>query len=56
MSDNRKTKAQLSEELAELRRRVAELKAGETERERVEEALRESENVFAAFLRQRLRP
>ena len=38
MSDSRKTKAQLSEELAELRRRVAELEAAETEPERAAEA------------------
>ena len=37
MKDQHKTKAQLIGELAELRQRIAELEATETERKRVEE-------------------
>jgi PAS domain S-box-containing protein len=43
MKDKDKTKKQLINELAELRQRIAELEASETERKRVQEALRESE-------------
>jgi len=43
MNDNRKTKEQLIQELEDLRRRIAELDKSETERKRVEEVLRESE-------------
>jgi PAS domain S-box-containing protein len=43
MKDKDKTKDQLINELAELRQRIAELEASETERKRVQEALRESE-------------
>jgi PAS domain S-box-containing protein len=46
MKDRDKSKEQLIGELAELRQRVAELEAAETERKRVEEALRESERRF----------
>jgi two-component system cell cycle sensor histidine kinase/response regulator CckA len=46
MNDQDKTKAQLVGELAELRRRTAELEASETRRKRVEEALRESEERY----------
>jgi PAS domain S-box-containing protein len=41
MKDERKTKGQLVNELVELRQRIAELEASETEHRRVEEALRE---------------
>ena len=40
MKDNRRTKAQLLSELAELRQRVAELEALEAEHKRIEDALR----------------
>ena len=43
MNDNGKTKEQLIQELEDLRRRIAELEKSETERKRVEEVLRESE-------------
>jgi PAS domain S-box-containing protein len=43
MRDEDKTKEQVINELAELRRRVAELEAAQTEHKRTEEALRESE-------------
>jgi PAS domain S-box-containing protein len=43
MKDEGKTKEQLVNELVELRQRVAELEAGDAERVRVEEKLRESE-------------
>ncbi len=46
MKDGVKTKEQLITELAEMRRRIAELKAAETERVRAEEALRASEARF----------
>jgi rsbT co-antagonist protein RsbR len=47
--DARKTKEQLASELAEARRRVAELEALEAELKRAEEALRESEERYRAF-------
>ena len=40
MKDERKTKAQLVDELVEMRQRVAELEAADTERKRAEEELR----------------
>jgi len=43
MKDERKTKTQLVEELSQLRQRVAELQGLEAERDRIEEALKESE-------------
>ncbi|MEA3459351.1 MAG: GAF domain-containing protein, partial [Chloroflexota bacterium] len=46
MKEQDKTKEQLIDELAEMRQRVAELEASETERRRAEEALRESEERF----------
>jgi PAS domain S-box-containing protein len=46
MRDKDKTKGQLIEELAELRQRVTELEASETERQRAEEALRASEKRY----------
>jgi len=42
MDDNGKTKDQLIQEGEDLRRKIAELGKSETERKRVEEALRES--------------
>jgi phage regulator Rha-like protein len=42
MKDERKTKEQLINELVEMRQRIAELEASETERKRTEEALRRS--------------
>jgi len=50
MKDQRKTKAQLTEELGELRQRVSELEASETEHERAEEALKESEERFRSIV------
>ncbi|MCZ6678830.1 MAG: PAS domain S-box protein [Candidatus Poribacteria bacterium] len=44
MNDKQKTKAQLIDELAELRQRVAELEALDAERKQVEEVHRESEH------------
>jgi two-component system NtrC family sensor kinase len=52
MKDQRKTKAQLIEELAELRQRVAELEAPETEHERAQEALQESEERYRTLFEQ----
>jgi PAS domain S-box-containing protein len=50
VKDREKTKEQLINELAQLRQRMAELEASETERKQVEEALRESEaELFAVF-------
>ncbi len=46
MKDEHRTKEQLVNELVELRQRVAELEATDTEREREEEALRESEERY----------
>ncbi len=46
MRDNRRTKKELLEEVARLRRRVVELEAGEAEHARLVEALRESEDRF----------
>jgi PAS domain S-box-containing protein len=46
MRDEDKTKEQLTTELVELRQRIAELEASETERKRAEEALRESEATY----------
>ncbi len=52
MQDERKTKAQLINELAELRQRVAELEAAEAERVQAEEALRRSELRFRSLIEQ----
>lgn len=49
MNDLRKTKKQLVEELAEARRRIAELEASEAVYKRTEEALRESEERHRAL-------
>jgi PAS domain S-box-containing protein len=49
MKDQDKTKEQLTSELADLRQRVAELEAADTERKRAEEALRESEEDLRAI-------
>jgi len=49
VKDKNKPKEQLISELAELRQRIAELEASETERKRVEEALRESESTYRAI-------
>jgi PAS domain S-box-containing protein len=51
MKDEHKTRAQLIDELAELRRRVAELEAAEIEHWRAEKALRESEEMYRALVR-----
>jgi len=53
MRDEEKAKKQLVAEIAELRQRVAELEAWETERTRMEEALGKSEELFsnAFFMR-----
>ena len=50
MRDSKKTKAQLADELTELRQRVAELEAAETEREQVEKALHASEREFRGLV------
>jgi len=52
MKDQRKTKAQLIEELVELRQRAAELEASETEHERAQEAWRESEERYRTLFEQ----
>ncbi|MCJ7639602.1 MAG: PAS domain S-box protein, partial [Euryarchaeota archaeon] len=49
MKDNDKTQEQLIKELAQLRRRIAELEQSKIERNRAEEALRESEETFRAL-------
>ena len=46
MKDQDRTKEQLTDELVELRQRVAELEAADTERKRTEEALREAKELF----------
>ncbi|MCK4452544.1 MAG: PAS domain S-box protein, partial [Anaerolineae bacterium] len=46
MKDGVKTKEQLITELAEMRQRIAELEAAETERVQAEDALRESEHRY----------
>jgi PAS domain S-box-containing protein len=51
MTDQDKTKEQLISELGELRQRVAELEAVETERRRAEEALWESEERFRSIIK-----
>ena len=50
MKDQDKTKEQFINELSEMRQRVAELQAANTERQRAEEALRESEELLRATL------
>jgi diguanylate cyclase (GGDEF)-like protein/PAS domain S-box-containing protein len=50
MKDEDKTKEQLINELAEMRRQVADLEAVNTERQRAEEALRESEGRFRELI------
>ncbi len=52
MKDQRRTKAQLIEALAELRRRVAELEASETEHERAQEAWRETGQRYRSLFEQ----
>ena len=49
MKEKYKTKEQLINELAEMRRRIAELEKSETEHKQVEEVLRESENKFRSL-------
>jgi len=49
MKEKYKTKEQLINELAEMRRRIAELEKSETEHKQAEEALRESENKFRSL-------
>lgn len=49
MKDKYKTKEQLINELAEMRRRIAELEKSETEHKQAEEVLRESENKFRSL-------
>ncbi len=50
MGDNRKPKEHLIPELEDLRRRIAELEKSETERQRMEGALRESEERYRALV------
>ncbi len=49
MRDQNKTKKQLIDELAELRQRVTELETSESRHERIEEALRQSEEELRAI-------
>ncbi len=49
MRDQDKTKEQLIDELVELRQRIAELETSESQRERAEEALRQSEEELRAI-------
>jgi PAS domain S-box-containing protein len=49
MKDQKKTKEQLVQELAELRQRIAELEVLEVEHKRAEEALRESEERYRSL-------
>jgi diguanylate cyclase (GGDEF)-like protein/PAS domain S-box-containing protein len=49
MKDSSKTKQALTEELASLRRRIGELEQSEVERKKIEEALRESEELFRSL-------
>ena len=49
MKEKYKTKEQLINELAEMRRRIAELEKSETEHKQAEEALRQSENKFRSL-------
>ncbi|MBK5191510.1 MAG: PAS domain S-box protein, partial [Methanosarcinales archaeon] len=46
MKDKNKTRQQLTNELAEMRQRIAELEVADTERKLAEEALRESEDKY----------
>jgi prefoldin subunit 5 len=46
MKDEDKTKGQLTNELVELRHRIAQVEASESECKRTEKALRESEERF----------
>ena len=50
MKDKNKTKAQLIDELTELRLRIAELEAIETERQQTQEALRASEELYRTLV------
>jgi PAS domain S-box-containing protein len=52
MKDAEKTKAQLIKELAELRQKVTQLEAAETERKRVEEVLWKSEALLNSLIEQ----
>jgi hypothetical protein len=49
VKDQDKTREQLINELIELRQRVAELEAADTERRRAEEALREREELYRSL-------
>jgi len=50
MEDKRKTKEQLLDELTAMRQRVAEFEKSDIHHKRVEEALRESEEMFRLFM------
>src|SRR3989304_2022221 len=50
VNDERKTKAQLITELADLRRRVSQLETAEAERQRAEEALAQERDLLRALL------
>jgi diguanylate cyclase (GGDEF)-like protein/PAS domain S-box-containing protein len=51
MTDNRKTKGQLIQELEALRRRIAELEKSEPERQQAEQKRRESEESYRKFFK-----
>ncbi len=50
MEDNKKTKDQLLVELANLRQRVAELEAAQTAQQRIQDAIRRSEEKYIASM------
>ena len=55
MNEEDKTKEQLITELVELRKRIADIEKSETQRNQTEEALREAEARYRAFLKMQLK-